>query len=70
MSTVTFRKAVYDLSISDLIRIEMGGNVRVGWYVLEGDRPASQIQAFKCPKHGVVASYIRGHRQRLECPKC
>ncbi len=73
MSTVEFRKAGFSLSVSDLIRLHMGGCVQVGFYELnenKPNKPKSAIYAAKCPEHGVVANYVKGHSERIECPTC
>jgi hypothetical protein len=46
------------------------GHVYVGDRMEEGWKESIPCYLFKCPKHGLVLSYVRGYNKYLVCPNC
>ena len=60
------------ITLSDYQRfiLWLQGYVIVGKIKKDGWRKEVNLYAFKCPKHGLVSSHVKGYAERLECPDC
>lgn len=54
----------------DRLKLQLRGYVYIGEEKHEGWSGSLPFYLFKCPKHGLVKSYAKGHKKRLECPEC
>jgi len=62
--------ALDSLSRWERLKIRLGGNVSIGFYIKTGWKAPIEFYAFWCPVHGIVADYPHGYNERLTCPKC
>jgi predicted transcriptional regulator len=52
------------------LKLKLNGYVYVGDEKKPGwDKPLP-FYIFKCPIHGIVKSYAKGYKKRLQCPEC
>ena len=58
------------LSLINRLKLRLMGHVYIGNKIEEGWKEAIPCYIFKCPKHGLVVSQVRGYNQYLECPEC
>ena len=60
----------YSLNVIDRIRLELFGSTYIGVNKKSGWKNSVPFYLYKCPKHGIVTTYAKGHKQYLTCPKC
>jgi hypothetical protein len=58
------------IQLLDRLKLQLGGYVYLGEKMKVGWKEALPHYAFNCPSHGLVETYVRGHRKKLICPKC
>ena len=58
------------LSLINRLKLLLMGHVYVGDRMEDGWKEALPCYVFKCPRHGLVISHVRGYNQYLECPEC
>ena len=58
------------LSLINRLKLRLTGYVYIGDRMEEGWKDALPCYIFKCHKHGLVVSHVRGYNQYLECPEC
>ena len=58
------------LKLLERLKLGLSGQLYVGDQMKEGWKESLPFYLFKCPIHGLVKSYPKGHSKRLECPLC
>jgi hypothetical protein len=58
------------IKLLERIKIQLQGHIFVGNEKKEGWKDSAPFYMFKCPEHGYVKNYVKGFKQRLECPQC
>ena len=58
------------IEILKRLKISLSGHLYLGDQMKEGWKKSLPFYLFKCPIHGLVKSYPKGHSKRLDCPLC
>ena len=58
------------IKLLERLKIQLQGHVSVGREQRVGWKEPVEFYMFKCPIHGYVKNYVKGHDKRLECPEC
>ena len=58
------------IKLLERLKIQLQGHISVGQEQRTGWKEPAEFYMFKCPIHGYVKNYVKGHDKRLECPEC
>ena len=58
------------IKLLERLKIQLQGHISVGLEKKNGWKEPVEFYMFKCPIHGYVKNYVKGHDKRLECPEC
>ena len=58
------------IKLLERLRIQLQGHLYLGEEKRAGWKEPIAFYLFKCPKHGYVKNYAKGHQEILECPEC
>ena len=58
------------INLLERLKIQLQGHISVGRGQKDGWEKPVEFYMFKCPTHGYVKNYVKGHDKRLECPEC
>jgi hypothetical protein len=58
------------IKLIERLKIQLQGHISVGHEQRNGWKEPVEFYRFKCPVHGYVKNYVKGHDKRLECPEC
>ena len=58
------------IKLLERLKIQLKGHIYLGEEIKAGWKEPIPYYMFKCPKHGYVKNYAKGHDEILECPEC